>query len=111
MTAGLRNGDAIHTGLLGFAGERATTFEGSIMYFLTDKLIFATEYRQKPDFADECSAINGTKLIKEENDWWDLCLAYIVNEQLTIAVGYADFGNILNHKEDSVFALQLKYEF
>ena len=110
LSAGLRNGDAIHTGLLGFAGERATTFEGSIIYFLTDKLLFATEYRQKPDFLDECYA-GGMHLVKEENDWWDLCLAYIVNDQLTIAVGYADFGNILNHKEDSVFAFQVKYEF
>ena len=27
VSAGLRNGDAIHTGLMGFAGERRTTFE------------------------------------------------------------------------------------
>ena len=45
VSAGLRNGDGIHTGLLGFAGERRTTFEGSVIYFLTDKLLFASEYR------------------------------------------------------------------
>jgi hypothetical protein len=110
ITAGLRNGDAVHTGLLGFAGERATTFEGSIIYFLTEKLLFAAEYRQKPDFSDEYSA-GGMALVKEENDWWDLCLGYVVNDNVTIAAGYANFGNLLNHKEDSVFAFQVKYEF
>ena len=35
VSAGLRNGDAVHTGLLGFAGERRTTFEANIIYFLT----------------------------------------------------------------------------
>jgi len=110
LSAGLRNGDAIHTGLLGFAGERETTFEGSIIYFLTDKLLFATEYRQKPHLADQYSA-GGMHLVRKENDWWDLCLAYILNDNLTIAAGYANFGNILNHKEDSVFAFQVKYEF
>ena len=110
LSAGLRNGDAIHTGLLGFAGERETTFEGSIIYFLTDKLLFATEYRQKPNLASQCTA-GGMHLVKKENDWWDLCLAYIVNDNITIAAGYANFGNVLNHKEDSVFAFQVKYEF
>ena len=42
VSAGLRNGDAIHTGLLGFAGERRTTFEGSVIYFLTDKMLLAS---------------------------------------------------------------------
>jgi hypothetical protein len=110
ITAGLRNGDAVHTGLLGFAGERATTFEGSIIYFLTEKLLFAAEYRQKPDFSDEYSA-GGMALVKEENDWWDLCFGYVVNDNMTIAAGYANFGNLLNHKEDGVFAFQVKYEF
>jgi hypothetical protein len=49
-------------------------------------------------------------LIKAENDWWDICLAYVVNDNLTIAGGYANFGNVLNHHEDNVWAIQLKYE-
>ena len=110
VSAGLRNGDAVHTGLLGFAGERRTTFEGSLIYFLSDKLLLASEYRQKPNFCDQFSA-GGKHLIKAENDWWDVCLGYIVNDHLTIAGGYADFGNILNHREDHVWAIQFKYEF
>ncbi|MHC4622653.1 MAG: DUF3034 family protein [Planctomycetota bacterium] len=110
ISGGLRNGDAIHTGLLGFAGERRTTFEGSVIYFLTDKLLLASEYRQKPDLCDQYSA-GGKHLIKAENDWWDIALAYVVNDHLTIAGGYADFGNVLNHRENNVWAIQLKYEF
>ncbi len=110
VTAGLRNGDAIHTGLLGFAGERRTTFEGSIIYFLTDKLLLASEYRQKPNLCDQFS-LGGEHLIKAENDWWDIALAYVVNDHLTIAGGYADFGNVLNHREDNSWAVQVKYEF
>lgn len=110
VSAGLRNGDGIHTGLLGFAGERRTTFEGSFIYFLTDKLLLASEYRQKSDLIDQCS-MGGKHLIKAENDWWDICLGYIVNDHITIAGGYANFGNVLNHHEDNVWAIQLKYEF
>jgi len=110
VSAGLRNSDAIHTGLIGFAGERRTTFEGSIIYFLTDKLLLASEYRQKSDLLGQCS-MGGKHLIKAENDWWDICLAYIINDHMTIAAGLANFGNVFNHREESVFAIQLKYEF
>lgn len=110
VSAGIRNSDAIHTGLLGFGGHRTTTFEGNIIYFLTDKLCFAAEYRQKPDFAKEIRA-GGKHLLKAENDWWDLLLAYVVNDNLTIAGGYVNYGNILNHNESNGWALQFKYEF
>ena len=110
VSAGLRNGDAIHTGLIGFAGERRTTFEGSIIYFLTDKLLLAGEFRQKSDLLHQCS-LGGKHLIKAENDWWDICLAYVVDDHLTIAGGYANFGNVFNHREENVWAIQIKYEF
>jgi len=110
VSAGLRNSDAIHTGLLGFAGERRTTFEGSVIYCLCDKLLIAGEYRQKPDLCDQLT-ISDAHLVKAENDWWDIALAYIVNDHITVAGGYANFGNILNHREDNVWAVQVKYEF
>lgn len=110
VSAGLRNGDAIHTGLIGFAGERRTTFEGSVIYFLTDQLLLAGEYRQKSDLLEQCS-MGGKHLIKAENDWFDICLGYVVNDHLTIAGGYANFGNVFNHREENVWAIQVKYEF
>jgi hypothetical protein len=110
VSAGLRNGDAIQTGLLGFAGERRFTVEGSILYFLTDKLLIATEYRQKPSLMQTLT-VDGKDLVKKEGDWWDIALAYVVNDHVTVAGGYANFGNILNTREDNVWAVQVKYEF
>jgi len=106
VSAGLRNGDAIHTGLLGFAGERRTTVEGSVIYFLADKLLIAGEYRQKSDLCKHAG-----DLVRGEDDWWDICLGYLVDDHITVAGGYANFGDILNHKEDNVWAIQVKYEF
>ena len=110
VSAGLRNGDAIHTGLFGFAGERETTAEGSIIAFLTDKLAFAAEYRQKSNVLDEFST-GGKHLVKAENDWWSLCLAYVVNNNMTISGGYANLGNLANHRESNAWGIQVKYEF
>jgi len=56
LSAGLRNGDAIqHTGFFGFAGERETTVESCLITFLTNRLAFAVEYRQKANVLDEFS--------------------------------------------------------
>ncbi len=63
ISGGIRNGDAIHTGFFGFAGNRETTFEGSLLVLLTDRLIFAAEYRQKPDLMDQITA-GGKLLVK-----------------------------------------------
>jgi hypothetical protein len=110
LSCGLRNTDAIHTGLVGFAGERRTVFEGSVIYFLTERLAFAAEYKQKPNLMDDLTA-GGGHLVKTENDWWDLCLAYVVNDNMTISGGYANFGNVLGEQAKDGWSLQLKYEF
>jgi hypothetical protein len=110
VSAGLRNGDAIHTGLFGFAGERDTTFEGSVIAFLTDRLAFAAEYRQKTNVLDEFST-GGKHLVKAENDWWTLCLAYVITERLTVSGGYANLGNLANHRESNAWGIKMKYEF
>ena len=110
VSFGLRNTDAIQTGLVGFAGQRKTVFEGSIIYFLTEKLVFAAEYKQKPDLMDDFTA-GGRHLVKTENDWWDLCLAYVVNEHLTVSGGYVNFGNVLGEQVEDGWTMQLKYEF
>ena len=112
LSAGLRNGDSIHTGLLGFAGERWTTVEASLVMFLTNRLIFATEYRQSPDLVDEYN-LGGIVLIEGESEWYDLALAYVIDEHLTIGIGYSytDFGNNILNQDSSVWALQLKYNF
>ena len=110
LSAGFRNGDAIHTGLFGFAGERETTFEGSAIVFLTDRLAFAADYRQKTNVLDEFST-GGKHLVKAENDWWALCLAYVVNDNMTISGGYVNLGNLANHRESNGWGIKMKYEF
>ena len=110
ISAGIRNTDAIHTGLVGFAGERRCVFEGSLAYFLTEKLIFAAEYKQNPSLMADLTS-GGKHLVKTENDWWDICLAYVFNDNLTISGGYANFGNILEDQVSCGWSMQLKYEF
>ena len=86
-----------------------STFTISIsttMRFLTDRLAFAFEYRQNPHLMDEVP-----DLVKAENDWYTLYLAYVINDNMTISGGYSNLGNIANHKEDNCWGLQLKYEF
>ncbi len=109
VSAGVRNGDAIQTGLLGFAGERSTTFEGSVVSFLTDKLAVAAEYRQKPDFLDAFS-IRGYDLIKAEKDWFTFSMSLEINEVI-VAGAYANFANLANRNEDNAFGIQLRYDF
>jgi hypothetical protein len=110
LTVGLRNTDAIQMGLLGFSGERETVVEGSIVYFLTEKLALAAEYKQKPNGMHNLD-LGGREVIRAENDWWDILLAYIVNDHFTVAGGYVNYGNVLNSNESCGWALQLKYEF
>ncbi|MHC4171165.1 MAG: DUF3034 family protein [Planctomycetota bacterium] len=109
ISAGLRNGDAIQTGLLGFAGERSTTFEGSIVAFLTDELAFGAEYRQKPDFLDAFS-VRGYDLTKREEDWFTLVMAFSIDEATT-AGAYANFASFADRNEDNLLGFQLRYDF
>ncbi len=106
LSAGLRSTKAAHTGLLGFTENRDVVFETSAVFFLTDRLLLAGEYRQKPNHVQPLGTLVG-----REDDWWDVALGYIVNDHLTVALGYAHFGEVLNNTENSAWALQLKWEF
>ncbi len=106
LSAGLRSTEAAHTGLLGFTENRDVVFETSAVFFLTDRLLLAGEYRQKPNHVQPFGTLVG-----REDDWWDVALGYIVNDHLTVALGYAQFGEVLNNTENSAWAVQLKWEF
>lgn len=105
VSAVARSTEAAHAGLLGFTGEREIVGEASVCVFATDRLILAAEYRQKPN---EYTKIPG--LIGREDDWWTLCAAYVVNDRLTIAGGYANFGDLLNHEAHGAWGLAIKVE-
>ena len=97
---------ASHLGLLGFTDDYNFLFEGNVVLFVTDSILLAGEYRQKPN---DFKPIPG--LIRPEDDWWTIDAAYVVNKHLTLAAGYGHFGGVLNHQADGVWGLTLKYEF
>ena len=106
VNVGVRETEAAHLGLLGFTDHYSANFEGSIGVFLTDKLILAGEYRQKPN---NYKAIPG--LIASEDDWWTIDLAYVVSNNFTVALGYGHFGGVLNHTANSSIGVTIKNEF
>jgi len=112
ISAGLRSTEASHIGLLGFTNERKIVAEGSVCALLTDQIVFAAEYRQKPDELD-VEPIFGplSHLLEDEDDWWVLALGYLVNSDMSIAAGYGHFGHVLNHTSNRGFGVSMKYEF
>jgi hypothetical protein len=106
VTVGLRSTAAAHTGLLGFTDKRATVGEGNVVVLLSSRFALAGEYRQKPN---SYTAIPG--LIEPEDDWWTLAGAYILDNNTTLAGGYAHFGRVLNHDANGSWGLALKHEF
>jgi len=104
VSATLRNTDAAHAGYVGFTHDRQTVIEGNIAYFLRDNLILCAEYREKPD------KLNHTTGVGDEDDWWTLAASYIVNNNCSLTVAYANLGTMLNHEEPWAVWMQLKYE-
>jgi hypothetical protein len=106
VNAGVRATRSAHLGLLGFTDDYSANFEGSVAVFLTDRLILAAEYKQKPN---DYAPIPG--LIQSEDDWWTAELAYVVSNNFIVALGYGHFGGVLNHSANSVFGVTIKNEF
>jgi hypothetical protein len=105
VTAGLRSTEAAHIGLLGFTDDRKIVVEGSVCAFVMQNLIIGAEYRQKKS---DYTPVPG--LIAAEDDWFTVDAGYIVNSHMTIAVGYARFGDVLNHEANDSYGLALKWE-
>lgn len=106
VSAGLRNSNAAQLGFLGFGEERATTFEGNIVYLPTDNFLVGYEYRQKHN---PYGQIPG--LIGEEDNWQAIDASWIMNKHMTLTGGLGLFGNITNSKENNAWFLQYKVEF
>jgi hypothetical protein len=102
----VRETDAAEIGWLGFTHRYETVFEGNVGVFATDNLVFAAEYRQKPN---DLKTVPG--VLDPESDWWTIAASYILNNHTNISVAYANLGNMLNHSEPAALWLQLKYEF
>jgi len=110
VNAGVRSTKAAHNGLLGFTDERRTLFEGNLVLFATDRLMFGAEYRQKPDEYTPVPGPSGD-LVGPEDDWMSLVAAYVVNNNLTVSGGAFYFGEVLNEPENVSLGVKTKYEF
>ena len=103
---GGRATEAVWNGLGGFTSGYNFLFEGNVVVFVTGNLALAAEYRQQPN---DYKPIGN--LVKAEGDWWTLDAAYVVNNHMTVAVGYGHFGNVLNHEANGVWGITTKWEF
>jgi hypothetical protein len=105
LSAGLRSSEASHLGLLGFADERSTTFEGNIVFIPTSWLLVAYEFRAK---ADPYGRIPG--IVGRENDWHAVDVSWLIDEHSTLVVGWGRLGTLANTKENDAWYVQYKYE-
>jgi len=106
INAGVRWTKAAHLGLLGFTDEDSFLAEGSIIVIPMDGWLCAAEYRMKPNEYEEHAPV-----IEEEDDWWTVCTAYVVNEHMTISGGYGHFGHVLNHEANGSWGFKIKWEY
>lgn len=85
----LRFTKANQIGLLGFGGDLNDSYkpqlEGSIAWLLSRNLAVGAEYRMKPNNLG----------IAEEDDWFDIFLAWAPTKHVSVTVAYADLGNIV----------------
>jgi hypothetical protein len=76
-------------GILGFGGDRnddyEAQFEGSFAYLVNRNLAIGGEYRMKPDNLG----------IAEENDAWDVFVAWAPSKHVSLTLAYVDLGNIV----------------
>ncbi len=106
LSVGGRATEAIHSGFVGFSNDYDFVFEGSAIFFLTDRLVLAGEYRQMPHNLDRLG-----DLVKREDDWWSVALAYVCTNNLTATAGFANVGRVLDEDDNFAWLGQLKWEF
>lgn len=105
-TAGLRLSEAANLGFLGFAEGYHASFEGNVAYLLTDRLLFAYEFRQKSSPYGEIPG-----LIGDEDNWHAVDLVFLLNKHTTLAAAWVPVGTLANTDENGGCFLQLKHEF
>ena len=112
LTGGLRLSKAEQLGYLGFGDKYRATFEGNVVYLVTDWLGLATEFRGKANaYQQIANPVKGGNLIDREDNWWTVGAAFVLNPHATVTVGWGHFGPILNTTENKGLAVQAKYEF
>lgn len=105
-SVGLRESNAANLGFLGFSDHYNATVEANVACLVTDKILFAYEFRQK---TDPYGTIPG--LINGEDNWHAVDAAYILSNHATLVAGWGNFGTLANSEANGAWWLQLKYEF
>ncbi|MGC1507503.1 DUF3034 family protein [Ketobacter sp. MCCC 1A13808] len=99
--ATLRATKANQFGLLGFGGDRNDDYEimaeGSLAVLLSRKFALGAEYRQKPDNLS----------FAEEQDAYDVFVAYIPNKHFNITGAWVNLGSIAGANDQSGAYLSL----
>ena len=89
LNATVRFTEANQFGILGFGGDRdsgySPQFETSVAYLLDRRLAIGAEYRTKPNNLN----------IADEDDAWDVFVAWAPNRHVSLTVAYVDLGNIV----------------
>ncbi len=106
LSAGLRLTEANQTGFFGFTDGYRLMFEASLAWYLTDNLVMAIEYRQKPDRLRRFGS-----LYLPEDDWWGLFAAYQFDDHLSVGLGVANVGRVANSREPALIGLAVTYGF
>jgi hypothetical protein len=106
VTGGFRLSEADQIGYAGFGDAYVGTFEGNLVYLVTNNVAAAAEYRQKRE-----AYVGLPGIWNKEDNWWTLGVGYVANSHLTGTVGYGNFGHVLDTVENAGWALSAKYEF
>ncbi len=106
INVGGRATEAVWDGFGGFTDHYNFVFEGNVIIFPTSHLALGAEFKQQPK---DYQAIGN--LVQMESNWWTLDAAYVITKNLTVAVSYGHFGNVLNSSANGTWGLTTKWEF
>lgn len=91
----LRASKANQNGLLGFGGSQSGRYkllpEVSVAYLLSKNLAIGAEFRVKPDHLNRSALGNGAL---QEDDWFDVFVAWAPNKNFSLTLAYVDLGKI-----------------
>ena len=92
-------------GLLGFGGDKNDDYrlklEGSVAFFVNDRLAVGVEYRDKPDNLRAFS----------EDSFKDVFVAFLPDKRFAITAAYARLGNIADKRSQDGFYLSGQLSF
>ncbi len=100
----LRYTEANQFGILGFGGDRDDGYslqpEFSVAYLLNRNVAVGAEYRVKPNNLN----------VAEEEDAWDIFVAWAPTKNMSLTLAYVDLGNVVVDDQTGVYG-SLQFSF